>query len=361
MTEKSNTQPNIEAHSKSQFEAMIQQAMNEGGLQLTAMKGFGKTRLLFSMAQSIRNFSNSKVYIFDGSLAWLYGFSKIPVFNINEEDITATEQKDVLEVEQYRFNNWQLVKMALESNKDLLFRLKTRKPSKRGFAVRTIVNYLDAQQRKEIEQSANHQPQNNLAFFIEEFQDCFNNRSTLRNDCEEFLTVFNESRNQHESFWTCSQRETDCSKTLRTKQLMAYGKIPEYDKSAYHRRLEKEYNVNFSKLAQRNWVFEGQTIVSPDWIQQGKPFIINRALRAKFNQQTQKPQQPQGLIQRFQNWQNKRHNKAMNKYQLRRVTNIDEQSENDDPSVYDYEDPEATQEDDMEEDLALLDESDMGW
>jgi hypothetical protein len=34
---------------------------------------------------------------------------------------------------------------------------------------------------------------------------------------------------------------------------------------------------------------------------------------------------------------------------------------NDDPSVYDYEDPTATQEDDMEEDLALLNDSDMGW
>ena len=80
MTEQNQKQSNIDNHSKSQFEAMIQQAMKEGGLQLTAMKGFGKTRLLFSMAQSIRNFSNSKVYIFDGSLAWLYGFSKIPVF-----------------------------------------------------------------------------------------------------------------------------------------------------------------------------------------------------------------------------------------------------------------------------------------
>ena len=322
---------NIDNHSKRQFEIMIQQAMKEGGLQLTAMKGFGKTRLLFSMAQSIRNFSNSKVYIFDGSLAWLYGFSKIPVFNINEEDITATQQKDVLEVEQYSFNNWQLVKMALESNKDLLFRLRTRKPSKRGFAVRTIVNYLDAQQRKEIEQTANHQPKNNLAFFIEEFQDCFNNRSTLRNDCEEFLTVFNEARNQKEAFFTASQRETDCSKTLRTKQLMAYGKIPECDKSAYHRRLEKEYNVNFSKLAQRNWIFEGQTIVSPDWIQQGKPFIINRALRAKFSQQTQQPQ-PKGLIQRFHDWHEK-YNKAVNenkKRQLRRIVAIEEQTENED-------------------------------
>jgi hypothetical protein len=33
----------------------------------------------------------------------------------------------------------------------------------------------------------------------------------------------------------------------------------------------------------------------------------------------------------------------------------------DGPSVYEPDNPEATQEDDMEEDLALLDEEDMGW
>lgn len=290
LTENQNenqNQVNIEAQQQKQFEAMINQAMHEGGIQLTAMKGYGKTRMLFSIAQTIRNLENSRVIIFDGSLAWLYNFSRIPAFNINEEDIQATKQKTALDIEDYSFTNWQIVKLALETHKDLLFRLKTRKPSKRGFAIRTIINYLDTLQRNEIEQSATHQPQKSIAYFIEEFQDAFNNRSTLRNDCEEFLSVFNESRNQKESFFTCSQRETDCSKTLRTKQLMLYGKIPECDKSAYHRRLEKQCGINFSNLPLRTWIFEGQKIVSPNWIQQQKPFIINRMLRAKYQTETQ--------------------------------------------------------------------------
>jgi hypothetical protein len=132
---------------------MIQQGMKEGGISLFAMKGWGKTRMLFSMAQSIRNFSDSRVLIFDPSMACLYNFSRIPVFNVNIEDITATEQKTALDVEQYNLNNWQFVKMALESNKDLLFRLKSRKPSIRGFFIRQIILYLDSLQRAEIERN----------------------------------------------------------------------------------------------------------------------------------------------------------------------------------------------------------------
>ena len=55
-------------------------------------------------------------------------------------------------------------------------------------------------------------------------------------------------------------------------------------------------------------------------------------------------------------WQ-KRHKEILSKAYVQQR----EQRINDDPSVYDYEDPEATQEDDMEEDLALLNDSDMGW
>src|SRR5208282_1724226 len=163
MTEQNKNQPNIEAQQQKQFSDMVKQGMKEGGIHLNASKGFGKTRLLFSMAQSIRNLENSRVFIFDGSLAWLYGFSKIPVLNINEEDITLSEVKTIEEIEQYSLNNWQFVKMALQTQRDLLFRLKTRKPSKRGFFIRTVINYLDAQQRAEIEKNLTHEAKNNLA------------------------------------------------------------------------------------------------------------------------------------------------------------------------------------------------------
>jgi len=283
MTEQNKNQPNIEAQQQKQFSDMVKQGMKEGGIHLNASKGFGKTRLLFSMAQSIRNLENSRVFIFDGSLAWLYGFSKIPVLNINEEDITLSEVKTIEEIEQYSLNNWQFVKMALQTQRDLLFRLKTRKPSKRGFFIRTVINYLDAQQRAEIEKNLTHEAKNNLAFFIEESQDAFNSRSQTRLESEEFLTVFNEARNQKEAFYTASQRLNDFSKTIRTKQIYCLGRINSEDMTPALRRLEKEHSLDFSKMPLRNWFYEGKTFESPNWIQQGKPYLINRQLRAKYN------------------------------------------------------------------------------
>jgi hypothetical protein len=255
-------------------------------LHLVASKGHGKTRFLFSIADYIRTLENSRIIAFDGSLAWLYNFSQIPTFNINEADITAKDTRHTLEFEHFNLNNWQLVQTALNSHDDLLFRLKTKKPSKRGFFIRTVINYLDDIQRQQIEDSETHTPLKTLSYFIEESQDCFSNRSTARNDSEEFLTTFNEARNNKEAFFTASQRLNDFSKTLRTKQVYCIGKINTEDITPQIRRIEKAYNVDLTALPLRNWFYEGKTLVSPEFKQNKKPFIINAEIRKEYNKPT---------------------------------------------------------------------------
>jgi hypothetical protein len=223
---------------------------------------------------------NCRVLIFDGSESWLYGYDNIPVFTVQERNIVLiNDVKTTEEIERYELTNWSLIELALRTHKDLLFRLKTRKPSKRGFFIRTTINYLDSLQRAERETTMNHEPKQYIAYFIEEAQDDFNSRSTTRLEAEEFLTVFNEARNQREAFYTASQRLTDFSKTIRTKQLYCLGKINEEDKINGLRRLEKLHNIDFSKIPQRTWFFEGETFVSPDWKQNGKPYQINREVK----------------------------------------------------------------------------------
>ncbi|MGD0644542.1 MAG: hypothetical protein ABSA75_06525 [Candidatus Bathyarchaeia archaeon] len=175
----------------------------------------------------------------------------------------TNENRSIEEVEQYSLNNWNLVELALKTHKDILFRFRTKRPSKRGFFIRQIVNHLDDVQRNERQNTSNHGPKQRICYFVDELQDCFNSRSQSRLDSEIFLTAFNEGRNNFESFFSANIRENDTAKTIRVKQLSVYGKIPECDKSAYHRRLEKQYNVNFSNLPQRTWFFEGQTFKSP--------------------------------------------------------------------------------------------------
>jgi len=230
------------------------------------------------------------VIIFDGSEAWIYGFDRIPTFTVKERDVVlANDLEKVDEIERYKIKNWNLVKFALHTHKHILFRLKTRKPSKRGYFVRTVTNYLDRLQRDSREETQDNEAKGYISYFIEEAQDCFNSRSTTRLEAEEFLTVFNEGRNQKEAFYTASQRLNDFSKTIRTKQTYCIGKIPEEDKSIAIRRLEKKYEIDFSKLKAREWCFEGKTFSSPTWKQSGKPYQVNKEIKKRFIDQL-KPQ-----------------------------------------------------------------------
>jgi hypothetical protein len=276
------TQSNIEQHGK--FEEFISSGLKSGGAHIVASKSHGKSRLLFLVFETLQKRQDVRCIAFDGSETWLYSASKVPTFTIQEKDIVAQEVRTTDEMERYALKNWNLVKLALETHKDVLFRLKTRKPSKRGFFVRTIVNHLDALQRQEKADSINHENSLTIAYFIEEAQDCFNNRSSARLDMEEFLTVFNEGRNNKEAFYTASQRLTDFSKTIRSKQLPCIGKLSSEDITPTLRRVEKNQKLEFAKMPPKTWFFEGSTFESPEFKQKGKPYQINKEVKEKWLQ-----------------------------------------------------------------------------
>jgi len=249
------------------------------GSHIVANKSHGKTRLMFSIAEQLMKEPNVRNIIFDGSETRLYSFSRIPVFTIGEHDILETSRGNIQDLERYSLKNANLVKLALETHKDLLFRLKTRKPSKRGFFIRTVVNHLDQLQRDEKARDPNHENSKALAFYIEEAQNAFSSRSTSSNETEEFLTVFNEGRNQRIGFFTSSQRLTDFSKTIRSKQIQCLGKLSNEDISPNLRRIEKTQNIDFSKMKPRTWFYEGAIFVSPEFKQQGKPYQVNQEIK----------------------------------------------------------------------------------
>lgn len=287
-------QSNNVSSSENEFLQICEHGLKNGGIHLVSVKGHGKSRLLFGMAKELGQ--KARVIIFDGSETWLYAFDRIPTFTVKERDIVlSNELKTTEEIERYRIKKWNLVKYALSNYKDILFRLKTRKPSKRGFFIRQVVNYLDAIQRESREKTEDNEASHCIAYFIEEAQDCFNSRSTTRLEAEEFLTVFNEARNQKEAFFTASQRLTDFSKTIRTKQTYVIGKIPEEDKTVAVRRLERKYDIDFSKLESKNWCFEGKTFESPTWKQKAKPYQINKEVKQKFVEQLT-PQKKKGFF-----------------------------------------------------------------
>jgi hypothetical protein len=284
-----NKQPNNKSCCSNDFLQMVEHGLKTGGIHIVASKSHGKSRLLFSIARQLRQ--KSRVIIFDGSETWIYGFDKISTFTIKERDIVAKRTETTDEIERYRIKNWNLIEFALQNYKHILFRLKTRKPSKRGFFIRQVVNYLDAIQRESRQSTKDNEARGYISYFIEEAQSSFTTVSTLKSEAEEFLTVFNEARNQREAFFTASQRLNDFSKTIRVKQTYCIGLIPEEDKTVAIRRLERKYETDFSKLDARSWCFEGKTFESPLWKQKHKPYQINKKIQQKYVEQLQPPQQ----------------------------------------------------------------------
>lgn len=162
------------------------------------------------------------------------------------------------------------------------------------------MNYLDKIQRESRQSTEDNAANGYVAYFIEEAQDCFNSRSTTRLEAEEFLTVFNESRNQREGFFTSSQRLTDFSKTIRTKQTYCIGKIPEEDKAIAVRRIERKNGVDFTKMKPRTWFFNGEIFKSPQWKQNGKPYQINKEVKKRYVDSLPIPQpKKKGFVQRI--------------------------------------------------------------
>jgi hypothetical protein len=281
-----NKESTIKDHAEKAFNDFITQSLVSGGSHIVANKSHGKTRLMFAICEKLQKNPNIRNIVFDGSETWLYNASRIPVLTIGDHDILRGNRKTSEDLERFELQNENLVKLALSTRKDLLFRLKSRSPSKRGFLVRYVVNYLDAMQREEKSKSPEHEIKKAIAYYIEEAQDCFNNRATSSTESEEFLTVFNEARNQKEAFFTASQRLNDFSKTIRSKQHLAIGSLSLEDITPSLRRLEKQFNLDFSKMKAKTWFYEGLTFESPEFKQNKKPFQINKALKAQLTPET---------------------------------------------------------------------------
>jgi hypothetical protein len=296
-------QGNIGNHNQTVFDDVIMDSLKTGGCNAVGFKGHGKTRFLFCIASELMKNSAIRTLIWDSSDAWLYGFNRIATFNMCDNDIVAKERKSGDDMEKYQLNNWQLVKFALYHNKNLLFRMKTRNPNKRAFFVRTIINYLDTLQRDEKEASPTHDNKQAIAYFLEEAQNIFSSSKTASSDMAEFLSVFNEGRNFKESFFTACQRLNDFSKTIRTKQLQIIGKLSSEDLNPTFRKLEKKLQIDLANMQARTWLYGEKLFISPEFKQQGKPYLINRSNNEAY--QNSLPKQPKKtLAEKIKSWFN---------------------------------------------------------
>ena len=83
---------------------------------------------MFAICEKLQRNPNIRNIVFDGSETWLYSASRIPVLTIGDHDILKGNRKTTEDLEKYQLCNENLVKLALKTKKDILFRLKVSKP-----------------------------------------------------------------------------------------------------------------------------------------------------------------------------------------------------------------------------------------
>ena len=143
-------------------------------------------------------------------------------------------------------------------------------------------------------------------------------------------------------------RLQDLSPKIRSKMsiLLSRVSLDDYQLKVRNLLRNSKYRDDITELPKGKFIFPSLDLElrTKPFMQQGEPY--------EAKPQTAKQPEKPNIIQRFVKWY------ASNK---KRIEGQRQQRQNNpDRSVY-SDDPRDTQEDDMEEDLALLDDDDMGW
>ena len=224
---------------------------------------------------------------------------------------------------------WTYVKSAwlenlLKSKHSLLFDIKY-KNGRRIKAFETVVlEFLYDMQSAEIDRNPEYK--HHYLIVLEEIQNCFGTYSMNSDDSLELFTVFTQSRSDANIHYVAiGQRLNDISCKV-VERLRPFIGLTLGENSLRKLKAmipDDETKKRIQSLPKRHWIYldgkQNPEIEIPEYHKEGKVSYLRPKIAVK--------PKPQGLIERFQNWHKAITEKQQR--QLRRVTNIEEQTEND--------------------------------
>lgn len=356
-------------HSDLALSAIVDDIKQHLGLILVAEAGHGKSFTAFSIVKQALKDPNMTVIIMSPSTIWRRNYGAIQCVKVGTSEFNPIVAHEETKLESVQFlrdtihidldKKWSYVKsdwmeQLLKSKQSLLFEIKYLNGRRIKAFESVVLQFIYSMQQQEIDRNPEYA--HHYLIVLEEIQNSFGTYSMNSDDSLDLMTLFTQSRSDANIHYLgIGQRLNDISCKV-VERLRPFIGLTLGENSLRKLKAmipDDETKKRIQSLPKRHWIYlDGKTnpeIEIPEYHKEGKVIRLKPTVKPQ-------PQQPKGLLERFQNWQHERYNKAMNKYQLRR------QPENDDPSNYDYEpDTEETGESDMEEDLALLNDNDMGW
>jgi hypothetical protein len=366
---------NESVHSDLALSAIVDDIKQHLGLILVAEAGHGKSFTAFSIVKEALKNPNMTVTIMSPSTIWRRNYGAINCIKVGTSEFNPIQPHEETKLESVQFlrdtihidldKKWSYIKSAwlenlLKSKQSLLFEIKYLNGRRIKAFESVVLQFIYEMQQKEIE--GNPEYAHHYLIVLEEIQNSFGTYSMNSDDSLDLMTLFTQSRSDANIHYLgIGQRLNDisCKVVERLRPFIGLTLGENSLRKLKSMIPDDETKKRIQSLPKRHWIYlDGKTnpeIEIPEYRKEGK------AIRLKPTVKPQ-PQQPQGLIQRFKNWQ-KKYNKAVSENKKRRLRRQRlAQRYNEDPSVYDY-DPETeeTGESDLEEDLALLNESDDLW
>lgn len=345
---------------------IINDILEHLGIVLVAEAGHGKSYTGFTICKEAMKRNDITVIVFSPSTIWRRNFGAINCVKVGTSSFNPIVENPKVKLEPIPImrdsvfinldKKWSYIKSAwleeiLDSKQSLLFEIRYRNGRRIKAFESVILSYIYEKQEHELDQNPDYKHHYLVVF--EELQNSFGTYSMNSDDSLELFTIFTQSRSDAQIHYLgIGQRLNDIStKVIERLRPMIGMTLGENSLRKIKAMIPEELRPRIQQLPKRTWIYlDGKSnpeIKIEPFKREGKPTILKPIVP--------KPKPRKGFVQTLKDFFKPTPKPTKQKY------NEEPQQENTFPSVYDPDNPEATEDDDMEEDLALLGEPDEEW
>lgn len=213
------------------IQQILRDIMKEGGCNLVAFNGAGKTNAMQVLVSEAMKLPNTTVYIFDDCLNWVHDFSKIGYYEVNDSFVTEDYSDTYIEKSDffvrtergYTVGHGAELEYLLDSEQHVLFDVSIKDIDRYGFFCYSIIEYIYDKQRIRKKHYGKNLPHTYL-FAIEEMQNLFETRNTNKRVFNRMRKIYSTARNFKIAFVGTMQRLSDVSTKITERNNYLIGK-----------------------------------------------------------------------------------------------------------------------------------------
>lgn len=253
-----------------------------GDMLLIANKGIGKTNSLMVLAKAFREQPNTRVIIFEDFPKWCMEFDDIPYFVVKDSDVVETshtvdvEDYFIRHDRDYSVRRGSEIVEALRENKDLIFVSEITDIERQAFFIYSIVNHF--YRKAYLRAFKNYEKKERIVFVIEESQNVFDSSTISKKIFNRLRKIFSVARNLDLHFVLASQRLQDLNTKIRGRTRLLLGQVSIDDYELKIRRLlrHSKHRQDILTLPKGDFLYTAtdQIFSFPRFKASGKPFEI---------------------------------------------------------------------------------------